>query len=62
MLPCQRLLLLKAVTVACCMQPLLIIGNISACVTILVLGVAPNYTVAILSRFLGGLFIAGVGV
>jgi len=45
-----------------CMQPLLMIGNISACVSILALGLAPNYTVAILSRFLGGLFTSGIGV
>lgn len=38
------------------------IGNVSACVSILALGLAPNYTVAILSRFLGGLFTSGIGV
>ena len=44
------------------LQPVLMVGNISACLSILALGVAPNYKVAILSRFIGGLFTSSTGV
>ncbi len=43
-------------------QPVLMVGNISACLSILALGLAPNYNVAILSRFIGGLFTSSTGV
>lgn len=43
-------------------KPVLMVGNISACLSILALGLAPNYNVAILSRFIGGLFTSSTGV
>ncbi|KAL3147619.1 hypothetical protein ABBQ38_014669 [Trebouxia sp. C0009 RCD-2024] len=43
-------------------KPVLMVGNISACISILALGLAPNYNVAILSRFIGGLFTSSTGV
>ncbi len=43
-------------------QPVLMVGNISACLSILALGLASNYNVAILSRFIGGLFTSSTGV
>lgn len=43
-------------------QPVLMVGNISACISILALGLAPSYNIAILSRFIGGLFTSSTGV
>lgn len=46
----------------CVLQPVLMVGNIAACLSILALGVAPSYNVAIISRFIGGLFTSAIGV
>lgn len=54
--------LLTCVYAVCALQPVLMVGNISAALSILALGVAPNYSVAIMSRFIGGLFTSSTGV
>ncbi|KAL0030078.1 hypothetical protein WJX79_005565 [Trebouxia sp. C0005] len=43
-------------------KPVLMVGNMSACLSVTALGLAPNYPAAVASRFIGGLFTAASGV
>lgn len=38
------------------------VGNMSACLSVTALGLAPDYPAAVASRFVGGLFTAASGV
>ncbi len=44
------------------LQPVLLLGNISACLSVTALGLAPNYAAAVASRFIGVLFTSSSGV
>ncbi|KAL0027296.1 hypothetical protein WJX77_010980 [Trebouxia sp. C0004] len=43
-------------------KPVLMVGNMSACLSVSALGLAPDYPAAVASRFVGGLFTAASGV
>ena len=44
------------------LQPVLLVGNISAGCSILALGLSPNFAAALVSRFTGGLLTSATGV